>query len=210
MQGYETRIKMCGMTRKEDIDQALALGVDAIGLIFYKGSKRFISVEYAKKLLIPLPLFINIVAVFVNPDVAEVWQTIHELPIQWLQFHGNETESFCNQFNLPYIKALAVKHKDEVAEMMNLYPTASAFLLDTPAQDAYGGTGKTFNWNNIPEKCSKPIILAGGLTSANIRQAISEVSPAAVDVCSGIEKSPGLKDHHKMVQFVKALRENYE
>ncbi len=198
------------MTREEDIVHAIALGVDAIGLIFYKGSKRAISITDAKRLITPLPLFVNIVAVFVNPQVEEVWQVIHELPIQWLQFHGNESEAFCNQFNLPYIKALSVKDKDKVTEMMSLYPSASAFLLDTPSPNAYGGTGITFDWNNIPKECLKPIILAGGLTAANIRQAISKISPFAVDVCSGIEQSPGIKDHHKMIQFVKALRENYE
>ncbi|STX51617.1 phosphoribosyl anthranilate isomerase [Legionella busanensis] len=210
MQSYKTRIKMCGMTRQEDIAHALSLGVDAIGLIFYKGSKRAISVDDAKRLITPLPLFINIVAVFVNPSVEEVWQVIHELPVQWLQFHGNESESFCSQFNLPYIKALPVKNKDEVSKMMSLYPQASAFLLDTPSQHDYGGTGIIFDWNNIPEACLKPIILAGGLTTANIQEAINKVSPAAIDVCSGIEQSPGIKDHYKMVQFVKALRENYE
>jgi phosphoribosylanthranilate isomerase len=207
MPSYLTRVKMCGMTRREDIDYALALGVDAIGLIFYKGSKRAISIEQAKRLLNPMPLFINTVAVVVNPNKDEVLQIIDELPIQWLQFHGNEKESFCNQFHLPYIKAIPAGNKDEVTKLMGLYPKASAFLLDTPAQNSFGGTGKTFNWNNVPRESSKPFILAGGLTVANIQQAVKEVAPAAVDVCSGIEQSPGIKDHYKMIQFVKALRE---
>ncbi|WP_419418608.1 phosphoribosylanthranilate isomerase [Legionella sp. D16C41] len=210
MSRYFPRIKMCGMTRKEDIDYAMALGVDAIGLIFYKGSKRAVSIEKAKGLLKDIPVFMSTVAVIVNPTADEVWQIMQELPIQWLQFHGDETEAFCRQFRIPYIKAIPASSKNEVLELMSQYQTASAFLLDTPAESLYGGTGISFDWSNVPAKTLKPVILAGGLTANNIQQAINQVSVLAVDVCSGIEQSPGIKDHDKMFQFVNALRGNYE
>ncbi len=198
------------MTRREDIDYAIALGIDAIGLIFYPGSKRAVSIEKAKQLLVDVPLFMATVAVVVNPTLAGVQQIVQELPIQWLQFHGDETAAFCNQFHLPYIKMIRATSAIEIKQTMSLYPDASAFLLDTPAQGLYGGTGKTFNWDDIPTQSPKPLILAGGLAAANISHAVAAVKPAAVDVCSGIEQSPGIKDHNKMIQFVKALRENYE
>jgi phosphoribosylanthranilate isomerase len=210
MKAYKPRIKMCGMRRQEDIDYAIELGVDAIGLIFYQDSKRALTITKARELLTDIPLFVATVAVVVNPTASEVEQIMQELPIQWLQFHGNEKAAFCNQFRLPYIKAIAANTVSEIKKAIDLYPDASALLLDTPACGSYGGTGMVFNWREIPKERPKPMILAGGLTSANVSQAIELVSPTWVDVCSGVEKSPGIKDHGKMLQFVKAVRGNDE
>ncbi|MDI9818266.1 MULTISPECIES: phosphoribosylanthranilate isomerase [unclassified Legionella] len=198
------RIKMCGMTRREDIAHAVALGVDAIGLIFYSGSSRHISIEQARLLLKDVPLFVDIVAVFVNPLKSLVDQVINELPVQWLQFHGEETPAFCNQFQIPYIKSIQAASADVISQLAIDYQQASAILLDTPS-DNYGGTGKTFNWGIIPVNLKKPFILAGGLDFANVTKAVGLCSPYAVDVCSGVELSAGIKDHEKMSQFVNAL-----
>lgn len=199
------RIKFCGMTRQEDISYAAMLGVDAIGLIFAQQSSRFISLSQAKKILINLPPFLDVIAVLVNPSQDFVYQIINELAITALQFHGNESPEFCSQFAKPYIKAMQVISTETVTSDSRMYPTASAFLLDTPSSESYGGTGQIFNWDLIPKNLPKPIILAGGLNAANVKTAIDKCSPYAVDICSGIEASPGIKDHQKMQLFVNAL-----
>ncbi|WP_094090705.1 phosphoribosylanthranilate isomerase [Legionella clemsonensis] len=195
---------MCGMTRAQDIAYAAALGVDAIGFIFYPKSPRYISIEQAKQLIHQVPAFLNIVAVLVNPDVSLVQQIIKELPVHYLQFHGNESARFCTGFKKPYIKAIQALSPDFIAKKCLEHTEASAILLDTPSV-SHGGTGKMFDWNVIPDTLIKPLILAGGLTAENIEKAAKEHSFYAVDVCSGVEASPGIKDHEKMNQFVNAL-----
>lgn len=199
---------MCGMTRTEDIAMAATLGIDAIGLIFYAGSSRCISVENAKLLLQHKPLFMDIVAVMVNPTEEQVNQIITELPVQWLQFHGDESPEFCAGFNKPYIKAMSATSAEYITQMMQLHTHASAFLLDTPSPAGRGGSGEVFDWNIIPSRPNAPLVLAGGLNAKNVKRAISETNVNAVDVCSGIEQSPGIKNHDKMTQFVNALRGN--
>ena len=199
------RIKMCGMTRVDDIRNAATLGVDAIGLIFYPQSPRYVSIEHAKKLLQDIPAFLDVVAVFVNPDPALVNQVISELPIQWLQFHGDESAKFCDQFTLPYIKALQATSGTVIQDSCTIYKQAAAILLDTPSTVIRGGSGKVFDWQLIPKQCTKPLILAGGLNADNIVAATERVSPYAVDVCSGVESSPGSKDWNKMNQLVSEL-----
>ncbi len=211
-----TRIKMCGMTRISDITHAISLGVDAIGLIFYEKSSRHVSVEQAKLLLLNhpfpspergLPAFVDIVAVFVNPEASFVKQVITELPIQLLQFHGDESPEFCEQFDIPYIKAIPAESPDAIIQAADQYTHAAAILLDTPSATSRGGTGLAFDWQIIPRQLSKPIILAGGLDASNVVSAITACSPYAVDVCSGIEASAGIKDHDKMSAFVNVLQE---
>jgi len=199
------RIKMCGMTRVDDIHYAASLGVDAIGLIFYPQSPRYVAIEHAKKLVQDIPAFVDVVAVFVNPELALVNRVIRELPIQCLQFHGDETAEFCDQFTLPYIKALQATSGQAIRESCTTYKQAAAILLDTPSTVSRGGSGQVFDWQLIPEQCTKPIILAGGLNAGNIVAATERVSPYAVDVCSGVESSPGSKDRYKMNQFVTEL-----
>lgn len=198
------RIKICGMTQERDIAQAIALGVDAIGLIFYSKSARFISIAQAKKLLAKHPVFVDVVAVLVNPTLAQVDEIISELPIQWLQFHGEESPEFCSQFKKPYIKAIQATSTQAIEHLVAQHENAAAILLDTPSIQ-HGGTGEVFDWELIPKNLQKPLILAGGLNAANVAQAVNLYSPYAVDVCSGVEISAGVKDHGKMSQFFNAL-----
>jgi phosphoribosylanthranilate isomerase len=201
---HRVRIKMCGMTRLSDIEQAIVLGVDAIGLIFYPNSPRCVSIKQAKQLLQNIPVFMTVLAVLVNPDSAFVKELIAELPFDGFQFHGQELPEFCAQFKKPYVKAIAANSQEWIKVQSAKYTLASAILLDTPTS-AYGGTGESFPWGIIPKRLPKPLILAGGLNAENVRKAVELCSPYAVDVCSGIEAEPGVKDHRKMSQFVNAL-----
>lgn len=196
---------MCGMTRKEDVTHAVNLGVDAIGLIFYHGSSRNITIEQAQGLLINWSPFVDVVAVLVNPEQQFVQQLIKELPISVLQFHGDETAEFCQQFDKPFIKTLHPHSSTQIMQFNDEFNTASAILLDSVSGQHRGGTGQTFDWRLIPAHSSMPYILAGGLNELNIKEAIKASNPYAVDVCSGIESSPGIKDHQKMNRFIEAL-----
>lgn len=201
MAQHRVRIKMCGMTRRNDVEQAIALGVDALGFIFYPQSSRYVSMEKASALMQDLPVFVSTVAVFVNPAVENVWQVLNTLPVHYLQFHGQESASFCQQFQYAYIKALPAHSRSDILAGVAAHPHAAAILLDTPSC-THGGTGQVFDWQMIPNLLPRPLILAGGLQVANVNTAISQCSPYAVDVCSGIETAPGIKDHDKMSQFV--------
>lgn len=196
---------MCGMTRAEDVAHAVHLGVDAIGLIFYPKSSRYVTIEKARLLLKNLPPFVDAVAVLVNPDKNSVHQIINDLPISLLQFHGDESPEFCQEFGMPYIKAIHPKSGEQILKVMSAYGSASAILLDTATETCRGGTGLTFDWQIIPEVVPRPYILAGGLNEHNIIDAVKVRTPYAVDVCSGIEALPGVKDHQKMSLFIKAL-----
>jgi phosphoribosylanthranilate isomerase len=193
------------MTRKEDIAYATALGVDAIGLIFYPQSSRCVSIAKAKKLLSKRSVFVDVVAVLVNPSATFVDEIVTELPGVWLQFHGEESPEFCSQFKKPYIKAVRVSSAAAIYQCNTDYHDAAAILLDTPSLTSYGGTGKTFDWDLIPQDLDKPIVLAGGLNATNVGKAVNRCLPYAVDVCSGVEASPGIKDHGKMSEFVEVL-----
>jgi phosphoribosylanthranilate isomerase len=199
------RVKMCGMTRKEDILHAIAVGVDAIGLIFYSKSPRCVSIETAAYLLKNVPAFVDAVAVFVNPDALFVTQLLDCLPIQLLQFHGDESPEFCAQFNRPYIKAVHPTSVTQIQKAALNYTDACALLLDTPSATSFGGSGQCFDWRVVPRQLDKPIILAGGLQCTNIQDAVLECKPYAIDVCSGIEASPGIKDHEKMTRLMNEL-----
>ncbi|CEG56676.1 N-(5'-phosphoribosyl)anthranilate isomerase [Legionella fallonii LLAP-10] len=195
---------MCGMTRAEDVAHAISLGVDAIGLIFYPKSPRNVTIETARPLLDNIPPFVSAVAVLVNPEMKLVEQILKKLPIQLLQFHGDESPEFCQQFGKPFIKAIQPQTADQIKQEMERYSKASALLLDTPSVTNRGGTGLTFDWNIIPPDLPKPYILAGGLNQFNVLDAI-KMNPYAVDVSSGVESEPGIKDHLKMSQFIKVL-----
>lgn len=196
---------MCGMTRVEDVAHAISLGVDALGFIFYAKSKRVISIKQAGIILRNLPPFVDAVAVMVNPTKEFVDQLLAELPIQLLQFHGDESQEFCQQFNRPFIKAIHPLEPKQIFELTQKFSSAQAVLFDTPSDSAKGGTGLTFDWKLIPNGLSKPYILAGGLNEFNVANAIKMSQPFAVDVCSGIEALPGVKDHMKMNRFIKAI-----
>lgn len=192
------------MTCEQDIVHAIALGVDAIGLIFYAKSRRAVSLEQAKKLLEKMPVFVDVVAVFVNPDSEWVETILNELPVQWLQFHGEESPEFCAQFKKPYIKAIQASSMNTIELLSAQHHQAAAILLDTPSAH-HGGTGMLFDWSVVPQNLSQPLIIAGGLNPHNVHELVAHHLPYAVDVCSGVEAEFGIKDHEKMNQFVHAV-----
>jgi phosphoribosylanthranilate isomerase len=200
-----TRIKVCGFTRKEDLQAAIEAGADAIGLVFYPPSPRFVDLSTAADLVRMVPPFVTIVGLFVNADPATIRETLAAVPIHLLQFHGDEDEDFCLQFDRPYIKAARVKPGVDLVQYAGCFPSAQAILLDAFVE-GYGGGGKAFDWKLIPPDFGKPLILSGGLDAANVADAIARVRPAAVDVSSGVEATKGVKDADKIREFVAAVR----
>ncbi|MCD5976322.1 phosphoribosylanthranilate isomerase [Pseudomonas quasicaspiana] len=199
------RSKICGITRIEDALAAVEAGADAIGFVFYAKSPRAVSVQQARAIIAALPPFISTVGLFVNASRCELNETLDAVPLDMLQFHGDETPEQCDGYHRPFIKALRVQAGDDIAASCRLYSRASGILLDTFVVGVPGGTGETFDWALIPNSLEKPIILAGGLTSANVAQAITQVRPYAVDVSGGVEKSKGIKDHDKIRAFMSAV-----
>ena len=201
-----TRIKICGIKTPEIAQVAFEAGADAIGLMFYEKSKRYVTLEEAKAICAILPPVITIVAVFVDPENSYVQEILKQLPISLLQFHGQETDEFCQSFNRLYIKAVPMQPNFDVQSYCENYPHAQGFLLDSATQQGFGGTGEPFLWDTIKGPLRKPIILAGGLTIANIEKAITTVRPFAVDVSGGVEIEPGKKDAQKIKDFIREVR----
>lgn len=200
-----TRIKICGITKAVDANAAVDAGADALGLVFYPPSPRAVSVEQAVEAVAAVPAFVSVTALFVNPSVEEVQSVIDSVRIDLLQFHGDEDDDFCRQFNRPYIKALRVRQASDVVASCVRFPGALAILLDSYKPGVPGGTGETFDWSLVPETLPKPIILAGGLEPSNVADAIQQVRPFAVDISGGVEATKGIKDHGKMTEFVKEV-----
>jgi len=206
--GYRTRrtrIKMCGFTRRADVDYALDLGVDALGLVFYPASPRYIEPRAAARLVRHLPPFVTVVGLFVNARADEIRAVRDEVALDLLQFHGDEVESDCLGHGLPFIKAARVRPGLDLVEFALRFPHARALLLDAHVE-GYGGGGKVFDWSLIPAEIATRAILSGGLGPENAREAICQVRPWAVDVSSGIEQAKGIKDTEKMRRFVEAVR----
>ncbi len=201
-----TRIKMCGMKQIEDVHSAAAAGADAIGLVFYPPSPRSISIEQAIPLAHAKGVFMQSVALFVNEDPGRIREIIASVGIDVIQFHGDESADFCQQFDKPYIKALRVKSKDEVNTQLEEHSQANAVLLDAYVKGVAGGTGKQFDWGLIPEGIQDRLLLAGGLTPENVSLAITQTRPYSVDVSGGIEKEKGIKCADRMRQFAMAVR----
>ncbi|KHJ51126.1 phosphoribosylanthranilate isomerase [Halomonas sp. C22] len=195
-----TRIKFCGFTRHEDVAQAVALGVDALGFVMWPKSARGIDPDALAALAAPVPAFVTRVGLFVNPDVALVEACLPHLDL--IQFHGDEPADFCAQFDRPWIKALRMRDDLDLHQAAQQYAAAQALLLDAYRPGVPGGTGETFDWSRIPAALQKPVILAGGLTVENIAAAVAQVAPYAVDVSGGIEAAPGQKDARRMADFV--------
>lgn len=193
------------MTQRKDIDHAVSIGANAVGLIFHPQSPRFVTIESARSLLESIPPFIDCVAVLVNPTADYVASLLKQLPIDYLQFHGDESPQFCSQFDRPYIKTIPAKSEPYIIEQSQKYSDAKAFLLDTAKETVRGGTGEAFDWSMIPECLNKPIILAGGINLKNLEKVKLLNYIYAIDVCSGIEKTKGIKDHQKMTSFLHAL-----
>ena len=199
------RTKICGITNVEDALCAVHSGCDAIGLVFYEHSPRNVSIKVAVEICKALPAFITVVGLFVNAQTREIKKICHEVPLNLLQFHGDEVEAECNAYDLPYIKAIRIQTSKDVSDAENNYQTAQAILVDTYKKGIPGGTGEKFDWSLLPEKPKKALILAGGLTPANIQQAIITVRPYAVDVSGGVELDKGIKNHEKVSLFLKEV-----
>ncbi len=197
-----TRIKICGITRLEDAQAAIDAGADALGFVFYPPSPRAVTVEQAADIIRQLPPLISTVGLFVNASAAEVAHIADQAKLDVLQFHGDESPEFCASFSRPYFKALRMKPGLDVAEQANRYPDARAILLDAYRPGVPGGTGEAFDWELIPQDFPGYLILAGGLTPANIRNAVAQVKPYAVDVSGGVEAEKGVKDSQKIDLFI--------
>jgi phosphoribosylanthranilate isomerase len=183
-----------------------ACGADAIGLVFYPRSSRAVTLDQATDIVAAVPPFMSIVALFVDEPIAGIERILSNLPVHMIQFHGNESPTFCQQFGRPWIKALRVKPGLDISEQCRLYSKARAVLLDTWQASAVGGTGKAFDWRLAQISLPSPIVLAGGLNQSNVSDGIKALHPAAVDVSGGVETSPGIKDAEKIKQFVAAVR----
>jgi phosphoribosylanthranilate isomerase len=197
-----TRVKVCGITKKEDALLAADLGVDALGFVFYKDSPRYIDPGKVGEITSALHPFILRVGLFVNSNEDAVRDSIKKSKINFLQFHGDESEKYCNQFNLPYIKSISMKDGVNLLECCSEYRSASALLLDTYNKKLKGGTGEVFDWKKIPNNLSSPLIIAGGLNPENIENLIKLVNPFCVDVSGGVEINKGIKDKEKMKKFM--------
>ena len=200
-----TRIKICGLTRAEDMQVAIEAGADALGLVFYPPSPRFIDPEQAVRLAGMAPPFVSVVGLFVNAEARQVSELLAAVPIHLLQFHGDEDEAYCRQFGRPYIKAARMRPGLDLLQYAASFPSAQAILVDAFVE-GYGGSGKSFDWNLIPNSMSKPLVLSGGLDADNVGEAIRRVRPAAVDVSSGVEAAKGIKDADKIRSFIAAAR----
>ena len=200
------RSKICGITRVEDALAAAAAGADAIGLVFYAKSPRAVRVEQAQQIIAALPPFVTTVGLFVDMPRPELQQILAQVPLDLLQFHGDESVEQCEGYGRPYIKALRVKAGDDIAALMAQYPSASGVLLDTFVEGVPGGTGLAFDWSLVPAELPKPVILAGGLTPDNVAAAIDRVRPYAVDISGGVESAKGIKDADKVRAFIRAAR----
>lgn len=200
-----TRVKICGITRVEDAVAAAAGGADAIGLVFYPPSARNVDLTLARRIAEATPCFVTTVGLFVDPQPDEVRKVIDTIPLDRLQFHGDESEAFCRQFEKPYIKALRARPGIDFIEVAAGYPSAAAVLLDSYKQGVAGGTGEVFDWQSIPLELRASIILAGGLNPDNVARAVRDIQPAAVDVSGGVESSPGLKSAEKIRAFIEAV-----
>jgi phosphoribosylanthranilate isomerase len=201
-----TRIKICGITRSEDAQLVADAGADAIGLVFYAASPRAVDAKSAARIVSGLSPFVSVVALFVNEPAESINRILDSVPVDVIQFHGDESANFCAQFGRPYLKALRVKPGDDLVAASREYEGARGILLDTWQEGVPGGTGKTFDWSAAQAQFSRPLVLAGGLTPANVSRAIETVRPAAVDVSGGVESAPGIKDGAAITEFISAVR----
>jgi phosphoribosylanthranilate isomerase len=200
-----TRIKICGITRVEDALVAAQLGVDAIGLVFYPQSSRFIDVTTAVQIVQVLPPFVTVVGLFVDAERVQVEATLRQVNLGMLQFHGHEDPDYCASFNIPFLKAVPMGMATDLADYGWRFQQAAGLLLDSHGGDKTGGSGQRFDWRKIPKNMPNPIILAGGLDPYNVVEAIQRVQPFAVDVSSGVESAKGIKDCRLMQLFIESV-----
>ncbi len=196
------RVKICGITSVADAQIAVKAGADAIGLVFYAPSPRAVSIEQARVIATSVGPFVTVVGLFVNADATVVREVLANVALHVLQFHGDESREFCEQFQRPYMKAIRMRPELDVVQAIAEYPGAAAILLDAYCPGVPGGTGETFDWQRIPTQSARPIVLAGGLTPENVALAIQSTHVYGVDVSGGVESAPGKKDAQKVEQFI--------
>lgn len=201
-----TRVKICGITEAAHAHLAAHEGADAIGLVFYRASPRYVTAEAAAAIASGLPPFVSAVGLFVNEEEAVISRVLEQVPLAMLQFQGDEEPEFCARFGRPYVRAVRMEPGIDLLEYARRFSRAAALLLDAHVPGQPGGTGRTFDWEGIPREVPVPLILSGGLTSANVGRAIREVRPWAVDVSSGVERSRGVKEPRKIVEFIRSVR----
>jgi len=202
-----TRIKICGITREQDLHAVASSGADAIGLVFYEKSPRHVTLQQAVQLAHAVPPFVTVVGLFVNPSVEYVREVLAQVALDVLQFHGEEEPAFCAQFGKPYLKAIRVKAGVDLVQCAARYAGAQGLLLDAFIEGSHGGTGESFDWALIPHDLALPVILSGGLHAGNAAAAIAQVRPYAVDVSSGVEASKGIKDAAKVASFINEVKQ---
>ena len=201
-----TRVKICGITREQDAHAAIASGADMIGLVFYDQSPRYVALPQAIQLAAVISPPVKRVGLFVNASAQAVRAVMHHIPLDILQFHGEETPEFCTQFGLPYWKAIRVKPEVDLLQCAARYKSAQGLLLDAYIEGTHGGTGASFDWSLIPHDLPLPVILSGGLHAGNVVEAITQVRPWAVDVSSGVEAVKGIKDPAKIAAFINEVK----
>jgi phosphoribosylanthranilate isomerase len=201
------RVKICGITRAIDAQKVALAGADALGLVFYLGSPRVVSLHQAQSIVAALPPFVTTVGLFVNADAQEVKHVLSQIPLDVLQFHGEESPQYCQSFARPYIKAIRMRPDTDVKHIAKIYAKAQALLLDNYIRGIKGGTGSQFDWQWFPHDVHKPLILAGGLQPDNVAKAIKITQPYAVDVSGGVEAAKGIKDSDKILEFIQQVNQ---
>ena len=198
----QVKVKVCGMTSLKDALVAVEVGADAVGFIFYKKSPRSVTMKTVREIVLELPPFVDTVGVFVDETAEQINKIADYCNLDIIQLHGDESPTFCKKIRRKVIKAFRIKDMQSVKKISNFQ--VSGFLLDTFSENLHGGTGKVFDWNlALPAKKFGPVIMAGGLTPNNVQQAVRQIRPYGVDVCSGVESEPGIKDHKKVRAFLK-------
>lgn len=203
---YRVRIKICGITSVEDALAAADAGADALGLVFYPASPRAVTLAQARQIALAVGPFVSVTGLFVDADPEFVQSVLAQVPLQLLQFHGDESVAYCESFRRPYMKALRMRPELDVKAAVAAYPSASGVLLDAYRPGVPGGTGETFDWARVPQGMSTPLILAGGLTPVNVAESIAITRVYGVDVSGGVESAPGKKDHSKLTAFINNAR----
>ena len=201
-----TRVKICGITRAQDAADVAALGGDAIGLVFFPESPRAVTAAQAAEIVTGVPVFVTVVGLFVNAAPAKIHAVLKKVRIDVLQFHGDESPEECRAYGRPYIKAIAMRKNRDVRTYAHGYADAAGLLLDSYSEGSPGGgTGRVFDWSQVPENLGRPLILAGGLTPENIAEAIRQTRPYAVDVSGGVESTKGIKNAAKIAAFIRGV-----
>ncbi len=202
----QARVKICGITSPEDGLDAAHCGADAIGLVFYPPSPRAVTPEQAAEILQLLPPFVTTVGLFVDEAPEQIERILQQIPLDLLQFHGNESPEYCTAFGRPWMKAIRMRPDVDLQQECQRYSAASALLVDAYQPGVPGGTGETFDWQRIPAELDKPLVLAGGLSVENVAQAVEQITPWAVDVSGGVEQRKGVKSLEKVKQFIESAK----